>query len=342
MKKITNITVLISLLFILSSCFTSNDDINKAKQNLWIIEVDQQDKSIGTEIETNIINKDNLLNENNNEVNIEKVEKTIEINSLTEEQFLEFDNLDWENFLDWQVEITWKTLWSVDKIIVKFSNSSSDYPDDIFTLKQFTSWDDIFLYRAFSRFETLDFWKNIYIFEAYSWNSISKLQIIINVVKEEDKSVEEKLERSYEDLSLSSLPVWANYWNPVNLWDGKITYSDLNWLEIKKDINSELTCENLTSILSDKISTWFFWNTCRPIEWEEGISYFVIRLDWNNYVYEKHYYLSYQWIYWIQELEVWTWVTNQNIWDKNTELKESNEDYVILNITDDLFKEILK
>ena len=129
----------------------------------------------------------------------------------------------------------------------------------------------------------------------------------------------------------------------MDLWDWKVTYSDLKGLEIKKEINSDLTCENLTEHLVDNIDTWFFWNTCRPIETDEWISFFVVRLDWDDkYVYEKHYYLSYQWIYWVQELEVWTGVTDKNIWEKNTELKEKNEDFAIIEVADDLFREILK
>jgi hypothetical protein len=103
-----------------------------------------------------------------------------------------------------------------------------------------------------------------------------------------------------------------------------------------------MTCKNITSILADRIKSWFFWNTCRPIKDKEWISFFVITLDWENYIYQKHYYLPYRWLYWIQELEAWTWVTSKNIKEKNKELKEKNNNFGILKITDELFKEILK
>jgi hypothetical protein len=136
--------------------------------------------------------------------------------------------------------------------------------------------------------------------------------------------------------------VSAEFWTPTDLWGGKYSYTDLKWLELISDTNPNLECESLTSELSDKIDTWFFWNTCRPISWDEWLSFYVIRLDWDNYIYEKHYYLSYKWIYWVQELEKGTWVDSKNIWEKNKELKEKNEDYPILKITDELFKQILK
>jgi len=335
------------LTLILSSCLTSREEVNNAKKELWIIELDSNDSwsNIKDKIEQA---KDEMKNEEE-KTEIEKIElevkeeiKKIEIKSLTDEQFLEFDDLSWENLLDGEVEITWKTIWAVDKIIVKFSNETSDFPDDNYTLKQFASWSDNFLYRAFSRYETLDFWKNIYVFEAYSWDKVSKLQLILNVVKEEEKKLEEKIKQVYEDISLDNLPIKETFWTPMDLWDWKISYSSLSWLEIRREINSDLTCENLTEKLVDSIDSWFFWNTCRPIDGDEWITFFVVRLDWDNYVYEKHYYLSYQGIYWVQELEVWTWVTAENIWEKNTELKEKNEDFAIIEITDDLFSEIVK
>ena len=343
MKNIINIILALLLTLILSSCFTSQEDVNKAKQNLWIIEIDNDSWS----------NLDTTIEEAKKEIIQEVVEekediKTIEITSLTDEQFLEFDDLSRENLLDWEVELMWKTLSNVDKIIVYFVNEESDFPDDIFTLSKFKSWDETFLYRAFSRYETLDFWKNVYIFEAYSGDEITKLQIVLNIVEVTKNKIDSRVEdielenESYEEINISDFPVSAEFWTPVELWNGKISYTDLKWLEIKRDVNPDLTCENLTSVLSDKINTWFFWNTCRPIEGEEWVSFFVIRLDWDNYIYEKHYYLSYEWIYWIQELEKWVWVDDKNIWEKNTELKEWNDNYTILKIVDELFKKILK
>jgi|SaaInlV_100m_DNA_6_1039743.scaffolds.fasta_scaffold00382_9 hypothetical protein len=343
MKKTINILLVMLITFLLSSCVTSQTDVNQAKHELWIIELEEDTidswTNIDMEIEKakdEIIQVDEMWEEKKEEI------KKFEIISLTDDQFLEFDDLTNENFLDSEVEIKWKTLAIVDKIIVTFVNETSDFPVDTYTLKQFSSWDESFLYRAFSRYETLDYGKNVYVFEAHSWVNVTKLQIILNVIKEEEKEISEKVEEIFEDVSLDTLPVSSTFWNPTYLWSGKVSYSDLKWLEIKRDVNSDLTCDNLTSILADKLNGWFFWNTCRPIEADEGISFFVIRLDGEDYIYEKHYYLSYEWIYWVQELETWTWVTADNIWEKNSELKEWNKDFSILNVSDDLFIQILK
>jgi len=354
MKKQINILSVLLLVFLLSSCFTSKDDIDQAKKNLWIIETEN---SINTSWNEPEIKEDNskdkvIVNNTENKIVEEEIieeeiveevkEEKIIINSLTENQFLELDDLSWKDLLWWEVEITWKTKISVDRIVVTFANHSSEFPVDKYELKQFESGDETFLYRAFSRYETLDFWKNVYVFEAFSWEQSSKLELILNVIEEEEVKVSEKTEKIYEDIAVWELPSNEKFWTPIDLGNWKISYSDLNGLEIKRDINPKLVCEKVTSVLADKLSGWFFWNTCRPIEEDEWISFFVIRLDWDDYIYEKHYYLSYSGLYWIQELEKWTWVTSADIWEKNSELKEKNDDYAILEITDELFKEILK
>jgi len=351
MKKQINILLLLILTLVLSSCITSQDDVNKAKQNLWIIEwttdawsdLEDEIQKAKDDIKQDSIEEieKDLVENNTEEVIEETIEevKKIQIKSLTDNQLLELDDLSWVDLLWWEVEITWKTLWKVDKIVVNFSNEESEFPDDSYTLKQFKPGWETFLYRAFSRYETLDFGKNVYIFEAYSWDEITKLELVLNVLKEDENK---EVVVDYEDIDVWSLPSNGKFWNPTDLWNGKIWYSDLNWLEIKREVNPDFTCEKVTSILADEVSGYFYWNTCRPIEWNEWISFYVIRLEWDKYIYEKHYYLSYQGLYWVQELETWTWVTSINIWEKNAELKEKNEEFGILEITDDLFKEILK
>jgi hypothetical protein len=358
MKKQFKFLIIMLLTVILSSCITSQDEVNKAKQNLWIQEswtnqnILNSNSNSNNKLTQDINNKENITentwsdikqdsidtikNELLKEKPVKEESKKIEITSLTDNQFLELDDLSWKDLLWWAVEITWKTLSDVDKIIVTYKNDTSDFPDDRFQLKQFKPWDKTFLYRAFSKYETLDFGKNVYVFEAYKWNEITKLQLIINVKKDEKKN------RIIEKLDISKLPVNEKFWNPMDLWEWKIGYTDLKWLEIKSENIPELVCEKVTTVLADRIKGWFFWNTCRPIKDKEWVSFYVIRLDWDKYIYEKHYYLPYQWIYGVQELETWTWVTNSNIWEKNSELKEKNKDFSILWITDDLFKEIIK
>jgi len=350
MKKQINILLLFLLTVFLSSCFTSVNEVNKAKQNLWIIDSGNKLVDSWTNLDSEIEKAKKTIN--NDEIKQDPIEdiekivkkdeiKKIEIDSLTNNQLLEFDDLSKKDLLSWKVEITWKTLWKVDKIVVHFSNETSDFPDDVYTLKQFIAWSKTFLYRAFSKYETLDYWKNVYIFEAYSGDEITKLKLVLNVIKNEEKN-NESSNNVYEKINLSDLPSNEKFWNPTNLGNWKVSYSGLNWLEIKMDNKPELTCENVTNILADDINGYFYWNTCRPINNNEWVSFYVIRLDWDNYIYEKHYYLPYQWLYWVQELETWTWVTSLNIWQKNTELKQKNSEFSILEITDDLFKKILK
>lgn len=333
MKKTIKIFSVILLILILVSCGTSKSDIDKAKENLWIIENTNSD----------IDSWSNIWLENEEEV-VEKKEeiKKIEITKLTNDQFLELDDLSNKNLLDLELEITWKTIWKVDKIIVTFVNEWSEFPVDKYTLKQFNSGDSSFLYRAFKKYETMDMWKNVYTIEAYSWNEISKLQLVLNAYEDDNLERTNEDNLTVQEIDIEKLPKNATYWTPVLLWKWKISYSDLQWLEIVSDNIVWLTCDNITESIADKVNSWFFWNTCRPISWDEWISFFIVRLDWDEYVYEKHYYLPYQWIYWIQELERWTWVDIKNIWEKNTELKVKNSEYNILNITDSLFKEILK
>ncbi len=349
MKKILNIFSILFLIMILSSCITSQDEVNKAKQNLWIIDwwnnvvdswvVEKTNSDTWMEWDNKTdeeVDEENIVDNNEN---IREEVKKIEIKSLTDNQLLQFDDLSNKDLLWGEVEITWKTLWKVDKIVVNFVNEDSDFPVDKYTLKQFKPGDETFLYRAFSRYETLDFWKNVYIFEAYSWDEVTKLELILNVFEDQKKQDKEE---TLEDVNVSNLPSNEMFWTPTDLWNGKVTYSDLNWLEIKRSIIPELTCEKVTSVLADEINWYFYWNTCRPIKDNEWVSFYVVRLDWDKYVYEKHYYLPYQWLYWIQELETGTWVTSENIWAKNSELKEKNEDFWIVKISDELFKEILK
>lgn len=342
MKNIYNYVFLFVLIFFLSSCFGSKDDdkISQAKKDLWIIESEivEDNDSWWNIWQIDINDLSNSWSKNKEELK-EKKEK-IKITSITEKQFLELDDLSDENIFDWEVEITWKTLTNVDKIVVIYENTESDFPKDTYTLQQFSSWDKTFLYRAFSMYETLDFGKNIYTIEAYSWEEISKLELIINVIKEDEINESEKIKDFNYEIWLDSLPIWSWFWNPIDLWNWKIWYSDLSWLEIYSYKFDDISCEKLTDSLTKKINSWFYWNTCRPILDDKWISYFVIRIEWEKYYYEKHYYLIEKSLYWIQELESWEWIDDINISEKNQELKLNNEDYNILYIIDDLFKKI--
>lgn len=355
MKKIS---ILLSIIFLLSSCFTSPEDVNNAKKDMWIIEEE-------------IKNDENKVDE---EVNSETETGSISINSLTEDNFIKIGELDYNDFLKWEAEISWTTLEKIDKIEVSFKNNSSEFPDDLFELKQFKPWDKSFVYRAHTNYRVLDFWVNEYIFTAYVWDKVSKTQIIVNVINKEEVEKKDESEKEEEKDPLTDkkediesvkfdkinldneewsldLPSWWAYWHPISLWENWFTYSDISWLEINKySFSWELSCESeiVTQFLTKEIWTWFYWNTCRNIlpvkEWEEtkAISMFVIRLDWEKYIYEKHFLDMNKWLYWKYEIEKWTWVGKDTIWEKNTELKESNDDIINIDIVDNLFKIIVK
>ena len=354
MKNWKILGLLLVMILGMSSCFweNNNEEVNKAKQNMWINEVDNGSSFLEDNIKE--VDMDSSFDEK--EEKKEEIKK-IEIKELTEEQYIKIDELDLTTLMDKQVEISWKTLKQVDKIIVNFKNQSSDFPEDSYKLTKFNSWDDNFLYRAYEKYETIDDWINVYTIEAYSWDKVSRTQVILKVVTEEEIIQEEKTEKIEEEdvnktsskddinteISLTELPNLEQFWKIEKWVDWIISYSELDWLTIKKEEQASLTCENLTTKLAWKIDGWFYWNTCRPIKDDNGFTYFVIRLDDDdNYYYEKDYYLLNQNYYIVQLLEKWEWVTNKNIKAKNTALKELNDSFSSIEKSDELVAEILK
>ena len=195
------------------------------------------------------------------------------------------------------------------------------------------------MYRAFKKYETLDYGENKYIIEAYSWAEVSKIELIINI---DEKSLESSNEEILtEQVNLNSLPVWWDFWNPVDIWLGKFTYSDIKWLQVEKLINADLALDSdsVNEFLADRIDGWFFWNSLRPVSWEEWVSFYLIRLEWDKYFYEKHYYTN-SWFYWVLVLETWSWIDLNWLSEKNTQLKEKNIDFTITTISDKLFKKL--
>jgi len=347
MKSIINIFSLIVLTIILSSCFTSLDDVSKAKEEILSWKIDSEstskwDKTTTTPIEDEWDKyEENMKKFEEAEKQNQKKEK-YSTRYLTDEKFISLDDLEDVDFSDMKVEITWKTLISnVDKIIVNFSNIESPYPEDNYQLWKFKAWDETFLYRAFEEYKTLDEWINTYVIEAYSWDAVSKLELKLNNFDDEEMNDTQE-ETIIEDINIDSLPVSEIYWNPVSLWSWKYTYNWIKWLEISNvwDIDLENKWDSVTSYVIDKFDGWPFWNTLRNIKDDKWISFYVLRLDGDNYLYEKHYYTE-TWIYWIITLEEWTWVTVEGLWEKNKELKNKNEDFVITTISDILFKQIL-
>lgn len=352
MKNLKILLIVLFLSIFLSSCLsTQNEDVNKAKEEL-LGENNSNIDSVDEENDETSSSGSFLDNKEKYEAaeNTEVIKEKYRVEYLTDARFISLDSLEWKDLFSLKVEFTWKTLVdNVDKIIVNYSNNESDFPDDRYTLQTFNPGDSTFKYRAFDDYETLDYGVNKYLIEAYVWKEVSKLEVTLNVFENEEdyiiKSTSEKTDSTIatiEELSIDDLPESSEYWTPKEIWNDIYTYSDIKWLEIKNIWNVwlDLDSDSVTNFLIENNTWWFYWNTLRPILWDKWVSFYVIRLDWDNYLYEKHYYLE-NWIYWVVSLEKWTWIDSTNLNDKNSELWNKNEEFTITNITDKLFITIL-
>ena len=247
---------------------------------------------------------------------------------------------------------------NVESIQVDFVNTSSDFPNDFYTLKNFTAWEAPFTYRASPAFQVLDTGENTYIFTAKTATGESKTKLIIttDITDSADTNEEETaISGSINDIQFPK----GSFGEVIISNETTAFYTDLKWLEIQTaGWLSSTICEapftpeaqeweeveapqhSITKFLLWKYSTWVYWNTCRATVSGKWISFYVLRLVWEeNFKYEKHY-LDYEnGLHWIQELESGTGVTKENIWEKNTEFK--SVDYEITTISDELFKEII-
>lgn len=302
MKKI----LIILFTILLTSCSLFNkdkeDDISKAKEELLWTGITATEDTESTTLEES--------SEVDEEVKIEITdEPTVAINSLNSwTPMIEIEDLSNKDFYAWEFYINWKTLWNVDKIEVIFSNKTSSYPEDLYTLWQFKSWDSTFKYMASSNFKTLDFWLNEYIFTAYSWEFTYKVKVEINLPEKEIKNVviPEKVTQTTTNSSTSNS-------------------EDLTI--VNNENVSEITCEweVLTNYLVENYG-YTYWNSCRDIIKGKSIGFYVLRLKWENYFYEKHYVDYEKKVYWVLLLETWYWVTKEMLKEKNDELKQMSFD----------------
>lgn len=329
MKKI------IFLLFVwvfLSSCGQSQSEVDAAKQKiLWE----------NTKTQTEVVTPKEEQVTVETEVK-EKKTQNIQIIPLSTQQVLNFDDISPESLTSWEVKISGTTAY-VDSIDVVFSNPTSSYPDDDYTLQTFKQWDTDFKYVASSRNQVLDFGENTYIFTAHAGTTTSQTKVVLVVPREweedESKGTESNLIGTENNTTLINLPTSSKYGEPMKLWEASFTYTQIKGLEVEKEILSEVSCDGVTEFLTEKINTWFYWNTCRDIVKEKGIKYNVIRLDGDAYIYERHYLDYKNGFYGTYELERGTWVDSDNIAEKNTLLKE--QEFPSLEIVDDLMKDII-
>lgn len=340
------------LLLFLSSCFFNKDEnVDKAKKELWVI---NNEVNVSGGDDNSRLLSDESLGEKSSSNDSKKIIKedklSYEVKYLTEEKFLELDSLDSIKFPSLEIELTWKTLVNVDEISVKFLNKESSYPSDNYVLQKFKSWDDTFLYRAYSKYQTIDYWENQYIFIAKSWDKTSEFQLIINNIKEEKVDLEEKVnfeEKTDEsENDLSSLPTIEKQLEIVSTWEWEYSNSNIDWLNLTNTELTDLTCDTVSDYLLEKITSYYWWNSCRNIETDKWIDLYLLRLDWGEYVYEKHYFLVDKWIYWVYELERWEYIYEQEedklqfVKDKNNELKENNDNFESLKKVDELIKKM--
>ena len=352
------IFVFFSLLFItlfLSSCFWDSKEVIKAKQDLGIIE--------------NTPSFNLLDNKKEDLVDLSE-DPRISIKQISGDKILELDELKYNNFKDGHSKITWKTLGFVSKIKVDFSNDNSEYPNDQYILTQFKSWWKNFIYNANSKYKVLDFWLNTYIFTAFTENGESVLELKVLVSKNDDKYLEwwnnnivkkeesttNKLIWTEQNIVFANLPEGSDFGNVIKLWEKSFTYSDIKWLEIKKDLflldwkSNKITCKKneetdnyfITDFLKTRQDSWYYWNTCRDIIKDKWISFYVLRLSWDNYFYEKHYLDFVHWFYWVYEIKKGEGIDKYTIAEKNKKLKELNHTFIQVEIVDNLFKKIIQ
>ncbi len=322
MKKII---LFLFLSIVLSSCFNSQKDIDSAKQNLigdTPTPVVETPKEIVKEIP-----EDSL----------------VQIIPQDDKWFLKFNSISERSITSGEVIISGTTELSLDSIQVLYSNPTSKFPDDDYTLQAFKTGDETFKYIASSKNQVLDFGENDYIFRAKLWNEISETKIIIEVPDKEDTKeetgTESQLIGTEDNTILIDLPTSSKYGEPMKLGEASFTYTQIKWLEINKEILESVTCETLTEYLTERMNSWYYWNTCREIVKEEWIKFNVIRLNGEDYIYERHYIDFSHGLYGVYELETGTGVDSENIADKNTELK--SRDFPSLDVVDDLMKDIV-
>lgn len=345
--KIVLFSLLFTITFTSCSIWSNNDLVDNAKNEI----LEENSSKIDKDDDTFESNFDKFEEAENSE----KENKVYSSDYLTEEKYISLDDLDISNLNNLELEIRWNVLIdSVDTIVVNFSNIESPFPEDSYTLSTYEKWDESFIYRAFSKYEVLDYWKNIFLIEAYSWEKVSKLQLIVNISKNpEENKVTNKEDLSFSDdseyIDLSTMPSSTVYGTPSELWNWDITYSDIKGLVIKKVWDLELSYDSakISDFVMENFKSYPYWNTLRYIKDDMWLSFYLVReVDW-KYKYEKHYYIDSSY-YWILSLEEWeidssdeNFNLNTYIRDLNNNLKETNDNFVLSQVSDILFRQLI-
>lgn len=364
MKNVIIILLIAAWAWFFYDLWQNDKEIEEAKKELWITP------------KQNIINSDIIDNTDKEEIKkVEIIKPSYTVENLDANRFIEIDDLglDVEKITD-KIKINWKVLDSeVDKIIVKFKNKSSTYPNDTHTLDKFKKWNKTFYYNADSNiFNNIDYWVNEYIFEAYIWDEFSSISLIITIPENtweiiwaEDSegkliadkvTYDKKLIGEWDNGIYIWMPESEQFWKPLNLDNWEIVYSNIDWLLIKMDKFSKSELSDSSNVwkadgswyLNKNVWSYVYWNSFREIDFSNKdwwTSFYVLSKQDEKLVYEKYYFdfaHSLKGVLKIKEFEIQT----ENIWTEmseiNNKLKEENKNFEIVKLTDSLFKEIIR
>lgn len=315
----------------------NNSDIENAKKELL------SDNQIEN---TSVDSNDNSQDIQTDSQSLDTIQDplSVQVISLSEQSFLNFDDISNDFMTLWEVEISGNTTTNVESISVLFSNPTSSYPDDNYILLTYEPEEGTFIYRASSRNQVLDYGENNYIFTAKSGDEITQTKIVLYIPSKDDVVQEQWGTETeliwYEDNTLQiQFPTSSKYGEPIRLGEASFTYSGIKWFEANKEVITSSNCENLSAFLSERITSWYYWNTCRNIVKDFWIKYNIIRLDGEKYIYERHYIDAKHGIYATYELETGTGVSPDTISDKNEELK--GREFPSMQVVDDLMRDIV-
>jgi len=323
--------ILISLL-ILSSCFWNDSKVEDAKKRaLWWDDNSKEVAYNETDESSNDTNKEveqTIESDDTSTVDVPYVE----VENITEEQIFTIPNLPTITTATRRFSINGYIggEYNVDKIVVSFSNDSSDYPDDVYTLWEFNPWDSTFTYNAIKEnYNVLDFWLNEYVVEAYIWDKVFSKKVIVYLPEMQDLSswvtYESKWFWTEENYKLVKFPEnSSSFGSVIEMKDWEFAYSKVDWFRIFAWPVDEYSCAN-SSELSDYLISkfWFvYWNTCVSISSGDWLYVNVLQLKNDTHKYFRYYIDNKNNLEWIKDLASGYWiVTKDNIWEKNKEFK---------------------
>jgi hypothetical protein len=241
----------------------------------------------------------------------------VSIEYLDEKTYIILDSLSEKSINTEEVSVTGKTQsWGIDSIDVQYNWGI------IQKIKTYNPKESHFTYVASARQKSLDFWKNEYVFTAHLGKDTSQVKMVI-MLPWESKTM--TFVSWLQDISASGSVTQTSTGkieDPKTVPASQI-HSLIEWLTISAPILSSLDCsqtDKITEFLLDRY-TWAYWNTCRDTVKEKWISFYVLRLEGDSYMYEKHYYDFVVGRYWIFSLEHGEWLTKEMMGDKNKEFK---------------------